>query len=334
MSRRLSAIGLFAVIAVGGSAAVIAATNDEVSKTQVDEEVAGALSEVSPGAEVENYLLVGSDSREGADPNDPDYGSIGDEETTTGHRSDVIILVRHDLRTDSASLLSFPRDLLVRISPGGEKDRINSAFATGPKGLVDTISKNFGIEINHYVEVNFNGFKEIVDAIGGVPACFEYPTRDKNTGLRVPEPGCYTLNGVQARQYVRSRHFQQYIDGKWQEDPRSDLGRIDRQQKFILDAVSKAQGYLGEDLLHLNAVLPAARQALTVDPGLDILSLAKRFRSLTKDDIVSYSLPVKGKTVGGKAVLALEEEQAQPILDYFRGDGPAPAVPTTTTPST
>jgi LCP family protein required for cell wall assembly len=333
MSRRLSAIGLFAVIAVGGSAAVIAATNNEVGKTQVDVEVASALSDISPGARVENYLLVGSDSREGADPNDPDFGSIGDEETTTGHRSDVIILVRHDLDTDTASLLSFPRDLLVTISPGSHKDRINSSFASGPKGLVDTISKNFGIEINHYVEVNFNGFKEIVDAIGGVPACFEYPTRDKNTGLRVQAPGCYTLNGVQARQYVRSRHFQQYIDGKWQEDPRSDLGRIDRQQKFILDAVSKAQGYLGEDLLHLNSVLPAARQALTVDPGLDILSLAKRFRSLTKDDIVSYSLPVKGKTVGGKSVLVLEEEQAAPILDFFRGDGPAPPVPTTT-PST
>jgi LCP family protein required for cell wall assembly len=333
MSRRLSAVGLFCAIAVGGSAAVIAATNNEVNKTQVDQEVASALSDASPGADVENYLLVGSDSREGADPNDPDYGSIGDEETTTGHRSDVIILVRHDLKTDTASLLSFPRDLMVTISPGGQRDRINSSFVTGPKGLVDTISKNFGIEINHYVEVNFNGFKEIVDAIGGVPACFEYPTRDKNTGLRVQAAGCYTLNGVQARQYVRSRHFQQYINGKWQEDPRSDLGRIDRQQKFILDAVSKAQGYLGEDPLHLNAVLTAGRQALTVDPGLDLLSLAKRFRSLTKNDIVSYSLPVKGKNVDGKAVLVLEEQQAQPILDFFRGEGPQPPVPTTT-PST
>src|SRR4051794_21757699 len=224
LSRPLTAIGLFAVIAVGGAAAVIAATNNEVDKTQVDENVAAALSDVSPGARVENYLLVGSDSREGADPSDPDYGSIGSDSTTTGHRSDVIILVRHDLATDTASLLSIPRDLLVTISPTGHRDRINSSFASGPKGLVDTISKNFGIDINHYVEVNFNGFKQIVDAVGGVPACFEYPTRDRNTGLMVIAPGCYTLNGVQARQYVRSRHFEQYIKGKWLEDPRSDLG--------------------------------------------------------------------------------------------------------------
>ena len=156
---------------------------------------------------------------------------------------------------------------------------------------------------------------------------------DVTSVIQSPPLPRWTSAVEQARQYVRSRHFQQYIDGKWQEDPRSDLGRIDRQQKFILDAVSKAQGFLGEDLLHLNSVLPAARQALTVDPGLDILSLAKRFRSLTKNDIVSYSLPVKGKTVGGKSVLVLEEDQAEPILDFFRGNGPPPPV-ATTTPST
>ncbi len=121
-----------------------------------------------------------------------------------GSARDTIMILRHNRETGEAGLLSLPRDLWVEIAGTGENHRINSAFGHGTDVLVQTITDNFGIPINHYLEVDFNGFKTLVDAIGGVEACFEYPTRDKNTGLMVTAPGCYNLPGIEGLQYTRS----------------------------------------------------------------------------------------------------------------------------------
>ena len=120
-----------------------------------------------------------------------------------------------------------------------ESNRINSAYTKGNDVLINTVEQNLGIPINHFIDVDFYGFKDLVDALGGVTVYFDLPTAT-DAGLHVTQPGCVTLNGIDALAYVRSRHFSQEINGKWKEDQSSDFGRISRQQDFIRRAASKA----------------------------------------------------------------------------------------------
>ncbi len=336
--RWRSALALSVSLAIGGSVVLVTESHSEAAKVTVDEKVAVALQQADPGAVVENFLLVGSDTRAGADPGSPDYGGIGSADETTGQRSDTIMILRHNRQTGEAGLLSLPRDLWVEIAGTGKHSRINSAFSHGTDVLVKTITEDFGIPINHYIEVDFSGFKTLVDAIGGVDACFDNPTRDKNTGLLVTNPGCYTLDGVEGLQYTRSRHFEEFVDGKWREDPRSDLGRIDRQQRFIVAAVNKAVAAIGQNPFVIDNLLKAARQSLTVDPGLDLLSVAARFKDLVGKNLYTLQVPIVPKRIDGNDVLLVDEARAGPILDYFRGATPSappgqPAVTPTGAPA-
>lgn len=314
-----SAVALAVSIGAVGSLVLVAESNTEAAKVKVDEAVVVALAEADPGAVVENFLLVGSDTREGADPEADDFGGIGGTDVTTGQRSDTIMILRHNRDTGEAALLSLPRDLWLEIAGTGQENRINSAFGHGTDVLVTTITENLGIPINHYIEVDFNGFKTLVDAIGGVSTCFEYPTRDKNTGLMISNPGCYELDGLQGLQYTRSRHFEEFRDEKWREDPTSDLGRIDRQQKFIVSAVSKAVGRLSENPFVIDDLMAAAQQSVTVDAGLDLFAIAKRFGDLVGQNLYTFQVPVVNETIDGNAVLLLDEGEADGVLDYFRG---------------
>ena len=154
-----------------------------------------------------------------------------------GERSDTIMVLRVDPVAKRVAILSFPRDLYVEIADGGGMSRINSAYERDePQRLANTIYDNFEIPIDHYIQVDFCAFKTLVDAVGGVAVPFEFPARDDNTGLNVPEAGCFTFDGEHALAYVRSRHYE-YEDppgsGNWQTDPTSDLGRISRQQDFL-----------------------------------------------------------------------------------------------------
>ena len=149
------------------------------------------------------------------------------------------MILRFDPATNTASLLSLPRDLWVR-SPARRKNRINAAFSKGPDVLINTIQDDFGIPIHHYVEVDFQGFKSLVDAIGGVSIWFDVPSRDTNTGLEVLDPGCVKLDGIQALAFARSRHFETFTERQVARGPRRDLGRITRQQDFMQQAFEKA----------------------------------------------------------------------------------------------
>ena len=210
-------------VAAAGTAGTLVAARDAIDTVARTPGVAEVLSPET--AEVENFLLVGSDSRAGADPDSPDAGGIGTEADVSGSRSDTIMVMRRDKATGVASLLSIPRDLWVDI-PGRGHSRINSAYNDGPAVLVQTVQQALGIPIHHYMEVDFFGFKDIVDALGGVEICFDYPARDEHTGLYVAEPGCHVLDGVQALAYARSRHYQEYReDGDWHEDGTSDARR-------------------------------------------------------------------------------------------------------------
>jgi LCP family protein required for cell wall assembly len=280
-------------------------------------DAAGATSEFP--TEVENYLIVGSDSRDGASPDDPDYMGIVGTENHVGRRSDTIMLMRFDPVTNSAALLSLPRDLYVDIPGSDDPNRINAAYFKGPDVLIKTVTESLGIPVHHYVEVDFQGFKRIVDAIDGVAIWFDAPVRDANTGLRVNETGCVRLDGLQALQYARSRHLETKINGRWREDPTGDLGRISRQQDFIRRAMQKAVARGSSNPLVLNELIGAAADNLRIDDQLDLWAFANRLQTLQGTQIASYTVPADGKFVKGNAVLIMNEDAAEPILDYFRG---------------
>src|SRR4051812_9112593 len=141
----------------------------------------------NPG-KVMNVLLVGSDTR--ADLSDAkNFGGASD---VGGQRSDTIMILHVDPKQKKAAILSFPRDLYVPLA-NGDKNRINAAFNNGPDLLIKTVKQDFGIDIDHYVEVNFDGFKGIVNAIGGINVYFSAPARDAFSGLRIGTAGCSFL---------------------------------------------------------------------------------------------------------------------------------------------
>lgn len=275
--------------------------------------VADVLSDPNP--DFENYLLVGSDSRAGGDPN------TGNSEVS-GSRSDTIMVLRIDQHDGTAALLSIPRDLYVDV-PGGHTGRINGAFNDGAAALVQTVKDALQLPVHHYVEIDFVGFKALVDALDGVQICFGLPTRDINTGLDIPQPGCYLLDGTMALAYARSRHYEEFKDGEWKEDPTSDLGRSQRQRDFVNRSLQAAIQQVKSDPFSTGDLVGAMGAAISIDGDLDPIDAASSLRTAVASGLTTYALPVIPKTVGGAAVLFLGDG-ADTVLNFFRGTGPAP----------
>jgi LCP family protein required for cell wall assembly len=272
---------------------------------------------------MENYLLVGSDSRAGADPSDPDFAGIGDEAQTSGKRSDTIMILRHDRTTGALALVSLPRDLWVEIAGTGSSNRINAAYSQGPDVLVQTVQSALGIPVHHYVEVDFQGFKRLVDSVGGVEVCFRAASRDLHTGLNIPDPGCYVLDGVQGLQYARSRYFEELIDGEWQIDGTADLGRTARQQAFVETALRTAIDATLENPFRASGVIDAASTSLLLDSSTDLVTMARQLRPIATDGVQRFNLDVRGTEIDGKSVLQLRDG-ALPVIAYFQGGPPPP----------
>ena len=297
-----------------------------------------------------NFLLTGADNGACIDPDSPYAPAFGDEESgRVGERSDTIMIMRVDPAAKRVAVLSFPRDLYVTISGAGNRGRINSAYRRDdPQRLINTIYENFGIGTDHFIQVDFCTFKTLVDAVGGVTVPFEFPARDPNTGLNVPEPGCFTFDGDHALAYVRSRHYE-YEDppgsGDWQQDPSADLGRISRQQDFLRRTLSSvlAKGLLNPSVA--SGLITAAANGEVVTSSE--LSLAKlmEFAGVLRDvqaaSIPSYQIEAVGRTIGGAAVLEprIQGDNMQAVLAMFRGetslaDAPVQSFEPTTTPAT
>ncbi|MDQ3569554.1 MAG: LCP family protein [Actinomycetota bacterium] len=267
-----------------------------------------------------NVLLVGSDSRKDLSPAERQFGS---ERQVGGQRSDTILVLRADPRKRTASIISIPRDLAVPIagSSSTQPQRINTAYERGPEGLITTIRQSLGIEIDHYAQVDFNGFRGVVQAVGGVTVYFPAPARDKLSGLDIRRPGCVELNGDQALSYVRSREYQYFESGRWHMDPTGDLGRIQRQQDFIRRVMRKASG-VGRNPVTLNSLVGTAVKNVSIDRSFsesDLLRLSKRFRSLEPDAVEMLSLPTVDSRVGDAAVLRLKQPEARQVIDHFLG---------------
>lgn len=294
-------------------------------------EVAG-LDESAEGGAV-NWLLVGTDSREGIDPDGGD-ADVFLGEPVFGVRTDTIMVARVDDSAGAVDLLSVPRDLWVPIAGRGESGRINGAFngEGGRDRLVATVEAELGIELNRYVEIDFVGFAALIDSMGGVPICFDGPTRDLGSGLDIAEAGCPVLDGGQALAYARSRQLETLGPDGWRTDPTGDLGRTER-QRHLMGRLVEVGGDIGvADLLTIDRVSSQAADSVTLGGATgfgDLIAMARTVRAAGSDRIVGHALPVEAFTTsGGAQVLRLRSGEAQIVLDRFR-PAPGPASPET-----
>lgn len=310
------------VFAAAGTIGVASSIDGAVGTMPRIATVTAVLSEES--AAVDNYLLVGSDSRDGIDPSDPDFATIGSQSDVGGTRTDTMMIVRHDRADGSLAVMSLPRDLWLRLGDSDRYNRINTAHQAGPEVLVRTVQRTLGVPVHHYVEVDFAGFKSVVDAIGGVRICTERPARDRRVGLRL-RAGCQTLDGVAALRYARSRYYEEKIDGAWDSDGSADIGRSRRQRAFLAALASSAARNIAGDPMSAGRVLGALAGAVSTDERLDALDMVLRMRELSSSGTRSFSLPVVPGTAGDAAVVRIGD-RSRPFLDYFAGTGPAPVV--------
>ena len=267
-------------------------------------EVADVLSPTGGG--FTNYVLVGSDSRAGVDPTNPNAGVIFGDGVQGGanepQRTDTIVVLR--VGGGTAQMMALPRDLYIPIADTGSTQRINTAIQGGPARLIRTIQQSLGVPVHHYVEIDFAGFIGLVDAVGGITIDFPHPATDARSGLWVENAGPNRLDGDQALAYVRSRHYEEWIDGRWVSDPTSDLGRVQRQQTFIRTLM----GELGDSRNPVTLLRSGSAMSgnLRMDDRmgfLDALRFARRMSALDPETVVLPTVP--HRTSGGAAVLLL-----------------------------
>lgn len=269
---------------------------------------------LDPAASGTNYLIVGSDSREGIGADDPNAGAILGPGEPAGQRSDTIMLLR--IEKGRSLMLSIPRDLFVTIAETGNRQRINAAYNGGPARLIQTVKDNLGIPINRYLEVDFVTFAGLVDAVGGVSINFPNPATDSQSGLNVQQAGLVELDGSQALAYVRSRHYTEMIDGRPHTDPTADLGRVQRQQQFLRAVLAKAGK--SKNPLSLMRMANSVVGGLRIDNKMSLFDAIRFAWDMGKLSPESVVLPTEPfRTNGGAAVLRLKDAEAEPLLAQF-----------------
>lgn len=324
--RRLGIAGIVVVALAGGAVGVGWAVYAKLSGNITADEAAAAelarYEKERPTALVrgaQNILLIGSDSRSG--DGNARYGRDSGTE-----RSDTTILLHLSADRDSVTAVSLPRDLMVRV-PGCHRpdgsltepalQQFNYAFAAGGSACsIRTVEKLTGIRIDHHVVVDFEGFKEMVDALDGVEVCLRKPVDDKDAKLKLPA-GRVTLDGEQALGYVRAR--KSLGDG-------SDTDRMDRQQRFLGALVNKVQS--NDVLLNpvkLYPVLDAATSSLTTDPDLASLrglyDLVRGLRGIPTERVQFLTVP-RESYAGDANRDQLVQPDAEKLFTRLRTDEP------------
>lgn len=268
-----------------------------------------------------NILLIGSDTREG---DNSEYGA-----EVSGARSDTAILLHLSPNRDQAIGISFPRDSMVKIPECRTDDggtvparfgMLNSAFAfAGPTCTWKMLESLTGIHIDHFVQVDFSGFKRMVDALGGVEICVDKPVNDPRAELHL-KAGKQTVKGEEALGYVRAR----YSLGNG-----SDLERIERQQKFMASVVEKATDSVLSDPAKTYKFLKAATKSITTDDDLDLSAmrkLADGLRGMSAGQVRFVTVPVERYAPDPNRV-QWNEERAKPLFEAVRHDNDLPAEP-------
>jgi len=269
----------------------------------------GILAQVKPGQPA-NYLLIGSDVRP-LDESPQEAQAYGTSKAVGPQHSDVMMVLHVDPGAHTGMLVSFPRDLVVDI-PGHGRNLLNAAFAFGGAGLViQTLQQDFTpLRINHYLEVDFRGFKKIVNTIGSIHVWFSTPAHDPFTGLDVNQAGCVSLDGDQALAYARSRHYyvpknpQHPAPWVWDYPSQrggqgwyatgSDIDRIPRQQYFLRTISQAAIDKSGSAPYKIFSLLTDVFGSLGHDQNLkesELNSLALTFRGLSPAKVEMSTLP-------------------------------------------
>ncbi|MEV6680198.1 LCP family protein [Streptomyces erythrochromogenes] len=274
-------------------------------------------------ANAQNILVLGSDSRAGAN-GDLDHGSV------SGARSDTAMLVHIPEGRAKATAVSIPRDTLItrpeckdakgKTVPSAKRVMFNSVYSlAGPACVVNTVEQMSGVRVDHFVEVDFAGFKGLVDALGGVTVTLDKPMSGAKGGLKL-DAGTHRLNGTDSLKFVRTRYG--YGDG-------SDLGRIGLQQQFMLAMLSeiKKQDALGNPA-RLYKLADAGTKSLTTDSDLASLTalsdFAQSMKGVNPETMETIMLPVAYDKVDPNRVV-VAEPQATQLWDALRKDEKVPA---------
>jgi LCP family protein required for cell wall assembly len=319
--------------AVGGYAWYL---NSEIRRVPIKHLTAAPKVGTAKGTE--NILMVGSTSRCALKVQNPAYGLC--DAGVTGVNSDVVMILHVNFATHGVSLLSIPRDLFVPNARQEGANKIDAALYEGPSQLVDAIQEDFGIPIQHYIELNFDTFAGVVDALGGIKMYFPEPVYDSYSGLNITTPGCVALNGVQALQVVRARHLQYKpasvttsdVAG-WPYDPQSDLARIRRDHEFLrVLATAVAKKGIGNPLTD-NQIISSVAPQLQVDSGLSashMVNLVLDFHGVNINGAPQLTLPVvvdgsgsyiyKGGNYGD--IVWPAQPQDRQVVDQFLGVSP------------
>jgi LCP family protein required for cell wall assembly len=280
-------------------------------------------------SKAENYLLVGSDTREGLTKEQMRELRVGSTATAAGGRSDTMLIIHLSKSRDRAYIISLPRDSLVVIPEHvsssdkktiipDRKGKLNSAFSYGGAPLlIETIERATSIKIDHYVEVSFAGFAGIVDALGGIEVCTKVDIDDPKSHL-VLSAGVHTLNGIEALKYVRTRDF----------DGRGDIGRMQRQQQFMSAVLNKAtsSGTLLNPFKVKNFI-NASLASVKLDSGLapdDLLTLAKQMKNLSSGNVRTLTVPLSNANgrYDGLSVVIWDEVLGADLWTRVRDDLP------------
>jgi LCP family protein required for cell wall assembly len=262
-----------------------------------------------------NWLIVGSDSRQGLTNEQAAQLHTGEASAVAGGRTDTILLVHLPDNSTKPTMVSLLRDSLVSI-PGHGRTKINAAYAYGgPSLLVQTVEQATGLHIDHYAEIGLGGFASVVDDVGGVTMCLPQAVKDSYAGINLPA-GCQKLNGTNALGYVRSRHA----------FAASDFARTEHQRQFIGALASKiaSPGVLLNpfDFFPVLGDLP---KALTVDKGdhlQNLLGLAWAMRGISSGGVVTTAVPIAGSSGGS---LLWNRTKALQLFNDLNTDAPVPA---------
>ncbi|MEU6081404.1 LCP family protein [Streptomyces sp. NPDC047108] len=283
----------------------------------------GKVENRPPSGEGTNYLIVGSDSRDGLSSDDRKNLKTG---TAEGRRTDSMILMHTG--AEGTTMMSLPRDSWVTIPgylrpetgkhvPKG-KNKLNASFSIGgPELLVRTVELNTGLKIDHYAEIGFAGFVNIVDSVGGVDVCLDRDVKDKKSGADLKK-GCQTLNGKNALAFVRQRH----------QEAEGDLGRSQNQQKFLAALAKKAgQSDTMMSPSKLYSTMEAGLDTLIVDKGTGLENLTSMFRAMkgvSSGNGKRLNVPVANpalQTSKGSAV-QWDAAQARKLFGELKNDQP------------
>ncbi|MEX1163981.1 MAG: LCP family protein [Nitriliruptor sp.] len=256
-------------------------------------------------------LVLGSDSREDLTPRERRELRTG---YVPGARAEVVALTRLDPDADEVRVLSVPRDSRVELCDGST-GRVNESFQIGEDlGIggesctVQTLTRLTGLRIDHVVGVDFGGFVEVVDALGGVTMRLDEPLKDRDANLDLPA-GCVDLDGTDALAFARARHLD------------DDFGRIARQQRLVAEMLDGI-GELGilDDLPRLLRVAERVAAAVELDSTLDlrrIQQLVREHRATVAGDLEGRFVPGVITMIGAASMVELDEEALEELVRWL-----------------